>query len=62
MQEGQVQNQSPDGVTSSRTTGLDGLAKQMVARSSDAPAELGSDFDHPDEAREDSWPQRSQDI
>ena len=33
--------------TSSRTTGLDSLAKQMVARSSDAPDELDEDFDHP---------------
>lgn len=35
--------------TSSRTTGIDGMAKQMVARSSDAPDELDEDFDHPEE-------------
>ena len=35
--------------TSSRTTGLDGLAKRMVAMSSDAPAELDADFDHPED-------------
>lgn len=36
-------------VMSARKTGVDGMAKWMVGRTTDAPEELDSDFEHPDE-------------
>ena len=36
-------------VMSAHRTGLDGMAKWMIGRFVDAPKELDSDFDHPEE-------------
>ena len=36
-------------VMSARRTGLDGMAKRLLGRIVKAPAELGPEFEHPDD-------------
>ena len=36
-------------VMTTRTTGLDGMAKRLLERMVDAPAELDAEFEHPDD-------------